>query len=1096
MILDLLILKLHLFKDNHFFKTCLLPVGGASTPVVSDDGSLYMVSLHHDLIVVNWDGSLKYYDYLPDYVFQPDSSLENVFISVSIDDGGVFYIIEPPFAYAETGQEMTAHFLRAYNSDGSLKWMKGSEFTDKGDNFKFSGTPSYYNGVLYVAGGNRFIAVNASNGITIWETPLATSGSSLSSPLISGDELIYVSKGNVIYAFDLNGNQLWNYTLHGKYGDPVSYSSPVLSNDGTLIVSTNQGIFAFHDIVADFKYAHINGTERGIQFSDFSTEGNNSYLWIFGDNATSFEQNPIHHYACDGKYRVVLIVDHDGTMLARNMTISVVTQDITPPSDVSAFINNSLTYGGVYPTTQVVLLNASDDLGNIVIYYTLDGSNPLNSSTRKTYIVPVEIEANAILKAVAVDDSLNVGNVSVWNFIISDALNVDELINSSLIQKIQNLLDEAEAGSKFVFDYPVLYGANFTINKPLNLVTTTNTKLVGNGAQPVFTFAESAKGSSINGFDIENDGADGILIKNTDDVTIKGSNIDVTNSVGINIINSTNINVRDTSICNAVDGILINQSQNTNVNRVNVVDAFNNGIWVLKSQNTLISNSFLDDNGKDPYGLDYGGNQVVPAKGYGYELKINTPSSVNKANQVLIDDSKGTYIYNNTINEGYFGVHLYHENHDVVMDGNEFLENVGDAILLSNDYYNVNITHNLIDGSYNGIDFMGYSVNVVIKNNVIENLHSHDNDLQTFVMENLIYSLADYVYETHFPGDQFFNHCYNGIQVSYPASNFDEGNTVIIDNVVIKLQHRSWEARKYQHYLNAGCDDYGYNMMDGSDSYHGSTSGATHYNPGKVDMVVDRIGDATYRLRLINRLDNHYLTDLPAFDVTFTTGSYTQTVQFKGSEAIATFDVSTAITTVTAKISAEIKKSVSWNIEITEGYKSSNRESDPGYEAGEAANNPDPVIPTIDEYIRTHSGNGQGTGSGTGTGNGNGNGQGTGTGNGQGSGNGHGSSGHGGSNINGREGEIEGNANNLIQTNSGTSPSVGVEAAAEGDSDSVEGGSESGEGSQEPVNAYEVSKVININENNWQSVQAVILFSIFIILGYGYRRGKKDGDEI
>ena len=255
-------------------------------------------------------------------------------------------------------------------------------------------------------------------------------------------------------------------------------------------------------------------------------------------------------------------------------------------------------------------------------------------------------------------------------------------------------------------------------------------------------------------------------------------------------------------------------------------------------------------------------------------------------------------------------------------------------------------------------------------------------------------------------------------------------------------------------------------------------------------MVVDRIGDATYRLRLINRLDNHYLTDIPAFDVTFSTGSYTQTVQFKGSEAIATFDVSTAITTVTAKISTEIKKSVSWNIEITEGYKSSNRESDPGYEAGEAINNPDPVIPTIDEYIRAHSRNGNGQGTGTGSGNG----QGTGTGNGQGSGNGYGSSGHGGSNINGREGEIEGDIS-TVKSNTGTSPSIGVESAASGDSESVEGGSQDGQ-QLDNSKAYEVTKVINnLNENNWQFVLAVILFVVIVIFGYAYRRGKDDGDE-
>ena len=126
-------------------------------------------------------------------------------------------------------------------------------------------------------------------------------------------------------------------------------------------------------------------------------------------------------------------------------------------------------------------------------------------------------------------------------------------------------------------------------------------------------------------------------------------------------------------------------------------------------------------------------------------------------------------------------------------------------------------------------------------------------------------------------------------------------------------------------------------------------------------------------------------------------------------------------------------------------------------------------MPSIVEYIKAHSGN---------------------------NGNGHGSSGHGGSNINGREGEVKGNSNNLIRTNGGTSPSVGVQAAEEGSSDSVEGGSESNE-TQDSAKTYEVTKEISKNiNNNMKFILAVILFYIIVILGYGYKKGKDDGDEI
>ena len=96
------------------------------------------------------------------------------------------------------------------------------------------GTPIYYNGILYVASINRLLAINATNSSIIWSAPIAKSPTSASSPLISADNIIYLASGNIVYAFTLNGTQIWNYTLTGKYGDLSSLSSPVLSNDEAL----------------------------------------------------------------------------------------------------------------------------------------------------------------------------------------------------------------------------------------------------------------------------------------------------------------------------------------------------------------------------------------------------------------------------------------------------------------------------------------------------------------------------------------------------------------------------------------------------------------------------------------------------------------------------------------------------------------------------------------------------------------------------------------------------------------------------------------------------------------------------------------------
>ncbi len=1033
------------FKDRKLLWSSKFPALIAHTPIIGDDGAIYLISKSNYLFGVNLDGSLKFgvtITFSDEEAFTVHSSSPANFVlgsgyyaSLSRDDKFI-YIVDH---YA----------VFAYYFNGTQAWHKRVSGA--------SGTPTIHNGVLYVSGTSGLYALNATNGNQLWFKSLKTTSLSLSSPLISNGGVIYLSGNSTVYAIGLDGELLWSYDIPSKYGGAFSVSSPTLGDDGTLIVTTIQGIYAFNDVAAEFTYHHVNGTERTIQFTDLSTKGNNSYFWSFGDGYYSQEQNPQHLYAEPGKYRVELVVEHNGINLARNTTIEVISYDITPPVPVTAYINNVKTKGGIFKQTQIVTLLSSDESSKYTIYYTVDGSNPVNSSTRRTYLEPISIEIYTVLNAVAVDESDNYAKVSTFTFNITDAINVNDKINTTLIQKIQELLDNAEPNSKFVFDYEELYGANFTINKPLNIITNVNTKLIGNGNQPVFILTENAKNSTINGFIIENKGADGILISNTDSVKVLNSIVSASDACGVNIVNSKNTVIKDTGVDNSTNGVKVTNSLNTDLERLTIKNSYDNGVWILNSKNTVLTDSLLESNGEDPY--------------------------TSSANQILLDGSTNTKITDNIINYGVFGIHLKNTNDGTLIDNNTIYEGVGDAIYLAGRYLNLNIAHNTLDGCFNGINFNGYSENVEVVNNLIWKMHYHDGEPESGREYDLFYGFKH--------TSDLYGQYNNAIQVFELASNF-HNQVHIENNVCILLEHRAWEARKTSTHIESGCDGYGYNLMDGSDSYHWLTSGATHYQEGFVNLVLDRIGDASYRLRLQNIRTGEYLSDIPAFDVKFTAGRYTQTVKFVGSQAVATFDVASSITTVTATISREITKSISWNVPISEGYSSSNRDNDPGYEAGEAINNPNPKAPSIADMIKRFSKN---ENTNQGNGNGNGHGQGTGTGNGQGSGNGHGSSGHGGSNVNGREGDVRGDALNQIKTDTGNSPSVGVEAAAEGDSDSVEGGSEdNGETSIDSTTAYEIKKVINIENNSLQFVLAV-LFSVFIILGFAYRK-RKDGGEM
>ena len=1105
-----------------------LPLISGSTPVVGSDGTLYLVSTDHELVCVNWDGSLRRASFIDSGSNFKDFTKQNQHISVNIGSNGIVYVTNYVRSvkilnsyltseeiskysqmemYSELIDELVAngtfggssdsfnfyyfyfYAINAYYPNGTLKW------TNIDYNIDVSGTPTYFDDVLYVAGNNALYAFNATNGKPIWTESIKSTGLTESSPLISRDGVIYVTSNNIVYAFSLKGDRIWEYELINEmYGNPIIFATPTLTNDKTLIVTSNQGIFAFNDVAADFSYYHIDGTAGTLQFIDQSTKGDNLYYWMFGDGNISREQNPIHEYAKGGKYFVTLLVYHDNMTLVRNMTVYVKFKDIVPPSNVTVFINNSITFGGVFNYTQYVKLNASDESGGVTIYYTLDGSNPINSTNRRVYNGLIDIEVDCVLNVVALDESGNYGNVSSITFNIADSVNVRNLTNSSLVDDIQALLDAAEPGSKILFDYVLVEGANFTINKPLNLISNINTQLVGNGVQPVFTFTENATGSILNGFVINNVDELGIFINNTSDVTVRECIVNVTNSTGIYIFDCDNITVKYAHVVDADEGIIVNQSSSTKLDHVNVYDCYSDGIWVYKSSDTYITNSTIEGNGKDPFKLGFNSFEIDQ---YGRaHFVVNMPASESRANNLLIEDSKGTFILNNTINGGFFGVHLYHDNFDVLIDKNTFNNTVGDAILLANYFDGINITHNAIRECFNGVNFMGYSQDVYIANNLIDRLHDHPGSIydpgNPYLVLDTLEDVAGYVYEYYFPHDTLFNHYGNGIQVSRGARNFHEGNTVIIDNVIIRLAHRAWESRKAVCYIDASCEGYGYNLFDGSYSLIG-LGGATQYHEGRVDLVVDRIGDATFRLRLINRLDGHYLSEIPKFDLTFNVGGFTQTVYFEGGEAIATFDVAMALSDVEAVISNEVRKSAHFNIEITEGYTSSNRDYDPGLEKGDAWDNPDPVIPSFPfednptpsypEVPDTPIDTGSGSGNGSGNGDGNGNGLFDGNGNGSAFGQGDGTHGSSNTNIKGREGQTVDNLNDLAESFVGDLDPIGVDSAAQGSDVSIEGESSGGEG--ETAKAYEVTKQINAEKINQFGFVFVIIFALIAtIVGY------------
>lgn len=96
------------------------------------------------------------------------------------------------------------------------------------------------------------------------------------------------------------------HVYHGS-GD---YIVSLNVSDGTVYSTKTMQIQVIDPPVAGFSASPLDGTAPlHVAFIDASTGGSISWLWDFGDGATSVEQSPVHTYTSAGNYTIRLTVD-------------------------------------------------------------------------------------------------------------------------------------------------------------------------------------------------------------------------------------------------------------------------------------------------------------------------------------------------------------------------------------------------------------------------------------------------------------------------------------------------------------------------------------------------------------------------------------------------------------------------------------------------------------------------------------------------------------------------------------------------------------------------------------------------------------------
>jgi len=265
-----------------------------SDPAIGDDGTVYIGS---------GDGYL--------YALWPDGTLRWRFKT------GVYVKSHP--AIADDGTIYFDSFdghLYALNPNGSMKWK-----VDAGGSSS-AGVAISEEGVIYDP-GKYYLTAWYPNGTRKWQFSLGNNNPiTHASPAISAEGTIYIGAGKYIIAINPNGTEQWRQKIANNW----VRSSPCIGRDGTVYIgssSEDEDGYSYGYLYAfgtGLLQAFANGpyyglTDQSMQFTGEGSGGHQPYTWLwdFGDDHMSNEQQPVHTYDKPGNYTVTLTVtDNEG----------------------------------------------------------------------------------------------------------------------------------------------------------------------------------------------------------------------------------------------------------------------------------------------------------------------------------------------------------------------------------------------------------------------------------------------------------------------------------------------------------------------------------------------------------------------------------------------------------------------------------------------------------------------------------------------------------------------------------------------------------------------------------------------------------------
>lgn len=272
----------------------------------------------------------------------------------------------------------------------SYNWAfgDGSTSTDINPTHLYLAAGAY--SVTLTATSNNGCIDTVSKTVTVNATPVAAFTASATT-ICFGDTITFTNGSttgtNVVYNWDFGDGNFGHFVTDTQYvyAAAGNYTVTLEAIDTVTFCGSTVtlGITVNEEPVAGFTFTDVcDGTP--VAFTNTSTipTGTLSYVWNFGDGATSTDINPTHLYAGPGAYNVLL------TATSNNGCVDTLTRTVTvSPEPVSAFTLSNTT---ACDRDTVFMTNNSTVVGTDIVYnWTFgDGNSSNDVSPAYVYAAP------------------------------------------------------------------------------------------------------------------------------------------------------------------------------------------------------------------------------------------------------------------------------------------------------------------------------------------------------------------------------------------------------------------------------------------------------------------------------------------------------------------------------------------------------------------------------------------------------------------------------------------------------------------------------------------------------------------------------------